>query len=97
MGHIAIADEMIVSACIKLGIPTTKGDILNMRHCILSHHGRKEWGSPVVPATREAILIHQLDMIQSRGQMALEGTEALEPGKMSSQHKQLEAYLYKPI
>ena len=96
MGHISIADEMVVSACIKLGISTAKGDILNMRHCILSHHGKKEWGSPVVPATREAILVHQLDMNQSRGQMALEATETLEPGKMSSQHKQLDAYLYKP-
>jgi 3'-5' exoribonuclease len=30
-------------------------------HIILSHHGALEHGSPVVPATREATLVHSLD------------------------------------
>jgi 3'-5' exoribonuclease len=30
-------------------------------HIILSHHGSLEHGSPVVPATREATLVHMLD------------------------------------
>jgi 3'-5' exoribonuclease len=32
-------------------------------HIILSHHGCLEWGSPVVPATREAILVHTMDKL----------------------------------
>jgi 3'-5' exoribonuclease len=36
-------------------------------HCMLSHHGRKEWGSPVEPATREAFILHAADMLSSRG------------------------------
>ncbi len=32
-------------------------------HCILSHHGRKEWGSPVEPQTKEALILHQADML----------------------------------
>jgi 3'-5' exoribonuclease len=32
-------------------------------HIILSHHGALEMGSPVVPATREAALVHALDNI----------------------------------
>lgn len=35
-------------------------------HIILSHHGRLEWGSPVVPCTREAVLVHYVDMVHSR-------------------------------
>lgn len=31
-------------------------------HCILSHHGRKEWGSPRTPRTPEARILHQADM-----------------------------------
>ena len=31
-------------------------------HCILAHHGRYEWGSPVEPQTPEALLLHQADM-----------------------------------
>jgi 3'-5' exoribonuclease len=30
-------------------------------HIILSHHGCLEYGSPVVPATREALLVHTMD------------------------------------
>jgi 3'-5' exoribonuclease len=30
-------------------------------HIILSHHGQLEHGSPVVPATREAVLVHMID------------------------------------
>jgi 3'-5' exoribonuclease len=30
-------------------------------HIILSHHGQLEHGSPVVPCTREATLVHMID------------------------------------
>ena len=30
-------------------------------HIVLSHHGALEHGSPVVPATREATLVHAMD------------------------------------
>jgi 3'-5' exoribonuclease len=35
-------------------------------HCMLAHHGRKEWGSPVEPATNEAWILHAADMMSSR-------------------------------
>ncbi len=35
-------------------------------HIILSHHGALEHGSPVVPCTREATLIHMVDNLGSR-------------------------------
>lgn len=34
-------------------------------HCILAHHGRKEWGSPVEPQTLEALILHQSDMLSA--------------------------------
>jgi 3'-5' exoribonuclease len=34
-------------------------------HCILAHHGRKEWGSPVEPQTEEAFILHSADMWSS--------------------------------
>jgi 3'-5' exoribonuclease len=33
---------------------------------MLAHHGRKEWGSPVEPATNEAWILHAADMMSSR-------------------------------
>jgi 3'-5' exoribonuclease len=35
-------------------------------HVILSHHGSLEHGSPVVPATREAVLVHMIDNLGGR-------------------------------
>ena len=35
-------------------------------HIILSHHGQLEHGSPVVPATREAVLVHMIDNLGGR-------------------------------
>lgn len=32
-------------------------------HCILAHHGRKEWGSPVEPQSVEAAILHYADML----------------------------------
>ena len=40
-----------------LHLPTMRA----IEHCILAHHGRQEWGSPVEPATAEALILHQAD------------------------------------
>jgi 3'-5' exoribonuclease len=39
----------------------------HLLHIVLSHHGRLEFGSPVVPCTREAVLVHTVDNLS--GQM----------------------------
>lgn len=89
LGHISIADELLCKICGELQMPTRAGRVLNLRHCILSHHGKKEWGSPVEPATREAVLVHQLDMVQSRNEMAKETLAGVEPGQRSAYNKQM--------
>jgi 3'-5' exoribonuclease len=37
-----------------------------VEHIVLSHHGSLEHGSPVVPATREATLVHMIDNLGGR-------------------------------
>lgn len=34
-------------------------------HCLLAHHGRKEWGSPVEPHCMEAVILNQADNIDA--------------------------------
>jgi len=34
-------------------------------HLILSHHGQREWGSPVLPMTPEAVVLHFCDQISA--------------------------------
>ena len=42
-----------------------------LQHIILSHHDRPEFGSPKVPATPEAIVVHTLENMDAKLQMAL--------------------------
>ena len=46
------------------GFPPALGKAL--LHIILSHHGSLEHGSPVLPATREATLVHMVDNLGGR-------------------------------
>lgn len=48
-------------------LPVDNGEfdnkVLNIEHCLLAHHGRHEWGSPVEPQTVEANILHMADML----------------------------------
>lgn len=48
-------------------------------HLLVSHHGTLEWGSPVPPRTLEAVLLHQIDLLESRVQGFIDHVSA-EPG-----------------
>jgi 3'-5' exoribonuclease len=50
-------------------------------HIILSHHGTLEYGSPVVPCTREATLVHMIDNLGGR----LGSFDRLERGLVSGE------------
>ncbi len=51
-----------------------------LRHMILSHHGRLEWGSPVEPCTPEAIILHHIDMLDSRFDALATAVKEAAPG-----------------
>ncbi|WP_026669470.1 3'-5' exoribonuclease YhaM family protein [Butyrivibrio sp. AE3006] len=60
LGHIVMGSEM-VSEKIRLieGFPVLLKQ--ELQHCILSHHGKFEYGSPKMPAIIEAMAIHLAD------------------------------------
>ena len=65
VGHIVRAVAMVEKAAAELNtIPA--GELRQLVHLIASHHGTLEWGSPVLPKTLEAILLHQIDLLDSR-------------------------------
>ncbi len=39
--------------------------IENVGHCMLSHHGRPEWGSAITPKTPEAVVLHWADCMSA--------------------------------
>ena len=47
-------------------IEIDEDEVQEVLHAILSHHGRREWGSPVAPNTREAFILHLCDGISAR-------------------------------
>ncbi|MHC4249371.1 MAG: 3'-5' exoribonuclease YhaM family protein [Planctomycetota bacterium] len=69
IGHITIG-ALAVDAKLKElgGFPETLR--LEVLHLLLSHHGQKEWGSPVLPATPEALALHHLDNLDAKVQAA---------------------------
>ena len=65
LGHITIGYGWILEEIKKIdGFPRDLSE--RLLHIILSHHGRKEWGSPVEPQFPEAEILHYLDMMDSR-------------------------------
>jgi 3'-5' exoribonuclease len=52
-------------------------EVHKLLHCILSHHGQLEYGSPVLPACAEAFILAQADMTDARlAEIASAGAEA---------------------
>lgn len=67
VGHVVRAIVMVEQGVHELG-GFQHEEVRLLVHMIASHHGRNEWGAPVEPKTLEAILLHQIDMIDSRAQ-----------------------------
>lgn len=64
-GHISLGYYMIRNALSRQ--PEFPADLATqLLHIILSHHGRNEWGSPVEPATAEALIVHQADLLDAQ-------------------------------
>lgn len=61
LGHISIVDGWIIQAATELNFPVNSSDVIYLRHMVLSHHGRLEWGSPVQPQIIEAEILHRCD------------------------------------
>ncbi|MDR0966440.1 MAG: HD domain-containing protein [Myxococcales bacterium] len=65
LGHLAIGAQMIHDRCAKLpDFPQTLET--HLLHIVLAHHGALEFGSPRLPQTLEAILVHHLDDLDSK-------------------------------
>lgn len=43
--------------------------LTQLEHIILAHHGQLEFGSPVLPQTREALVVHMLDDLEGKLKM----------------------------
>ena len=95
LGHISIAQSMVYAAAKELNIEGEEVTLL--QHMILSHHGKNEFGSPVLPQIREAEMLHMIDNMDARMNMFDKTLETLEAGETSKRVFSLDnRMIYKP-
>ena len=63
MGHIYISAHILHNKLNEFGV--SNEETIRIVHCILAHHGKREFGSPVVPCTQEALVVHYIDDISA--------------------------------
>jgi len=96
VGHIAIGVNLIDRKIQKIeGFP--KELEWQLKHILLSHHGKLEYGSPKRPHTIEAEILSQLDNLDSKidsiqGFMKSENNN----GRWTGHHRAYDQYYYKP-
>ncbi len=65
VGHISMGARMVERRATEIeGFPAALLD--QMLHLVLSHHGQHEFGSPILPATAEALALHYLDNLDAK-------------------------------
>jgi len=69
LGHMTPGTLLLTSVVFKYKIPVSREVMVKYQHCILSHHGKAEWGSCIKPALPEAVILHMCDFLDSRWEM----------------------------
>lgn len=67
IGHIVLGSLMLDRAVRSAAsMPCTEAELEILQHLVLSHHGRHEYGAPVLPMTVEAEVLHFADSASAR-------------------------------
>ncbi len=71
LGHIYIGTEKVSASIAEIsGFPVKTAS--ELKHCMLAHHGKLEFGSPKVPAIMEAMALHMADNTDAKLQTMTE-------------------------
>ncbi len=96
LGHIVIGDAMIAEKAKELGIEKDES-VLCLRHMVLSHHGKPEFGSPVRPMTREAYALSVIDDFDAKMDVLDKALYGLEPDSWTQRiYAMDDGYFFKP-
>jgi 3'-5' exoribonuclease len=95
VGHIALGMMMVREACTGIsGFPPELR--AQIEHLVASHHGIREYGSPVEPKTIEAFILASIDELDAKLNQVSKAI-AEDPGdeEFTSWNKRLGRVLYK--
>ena len=79
LGHISIMNNRLDRVAEKLGV-NDKEYVLLLKHMVLAHHGKMEFGSPVLPMIPEAEVLTLLDNLDARMYMMKQSLDTTQPG-----------------
>ncbi len=96
IGHITLGVTFLGEVALELGLENEPW-LLDLEHILLSHHGEPEFGAPVRPFTREAILIHFVDNLDSRLKIIDEALLSVDSEGFSQYNKWLEGRAYSGV
>jgi len=69
IGHIVMGRDLVRETALSIeGFP--EETLLLLEHAILSHHGKHEFGAPVLPQTVEALLVSYIDELDAKMNIA---------------------------
>ena len=95
LGHISIMNTIVKDAANRLGIDNER--VMLLQHMVLSHHGKNEFGSPILPLTLEAEILTFVDNLDSRINMITKATNEVQEGEFTNHQYGLEGRcMYKP-
>ena len=95
LGHIVLGWEMVREEARAMEFPDANL-LIQLEHIILAHHGALEFGSPVTPKTREALLVYFLDDLDAKLKMMSTHLQSDSgAGDFTSYHRVLQRGLYK--
>ncbi len=95
LGHISISQAIIKETADAMKIEGE--EVVLLQHMILAHHGKNEYGSPVLPQIKEAEVLYLIDNMDARINMLDKALESVEPGGFSKRVFALEnRAFYKP-
>ncbi|RUL56367.1 MULTISPECIES: 3'-5' exoribonuclease YhaM [Lysinibacillus] len=81
LGHITIMVDEIGQAAKELGIEGE--EVMVLKHIVLSHHGKEEWGSPKKPMIQEAEILHYIDNVDAKMNMLTRALSKTKQGEFT--------------
>ncbi len=95
VGHTVLTDRMVNQAIDRIeGFPEELANRLT--HMLLSHHGQREYGAPVLPMTAEACALHYADNLDAHVQYFLQvvADGQATDSQWSDYQRMFERYIY---
>lgn len=82
LGHISIVDARLLDVGKQLKLEDSE-ELMILRHMVLSHHGKYEFGSPILPETLEAEILTYIDNIDAKINIINKAFEEIKEGEFT--------------